>query len=207
MLWAKPIRELWSIPGYIDDGASWATVVQAVFAAMTIIDVFLVSAGAACLLYAWWPQNWLKATVAHPDTLSSEVPADKHRQPATVRKTDAESDLDVSSTSKPPHATATRPDSRWIAEAEALVMIRASSLVRLRLPLDTTTVGEMLTAQLQGRLVTSRMEVGRRADEIARHLLRKFKDERSWGVRGGTYDRRLLEEWIDEMAYSSGKTP
>ena len=86
----------------------------------------------------------------------------------------------------------------WIAEAEALAMIRASSLVRLRLPRETLIVGEVF-ARLGG--APSRTEVDRRADEIARHLLRKFKNGRSWGVRGGTYDRRLLEEWIDETAY------
>ena len=55
--WAKPIRELWSLPGYIDDGVSWAIILETVGAAMTLLDWILVAAGLACATYAFWPER------------------------------------------------------------------------------------------------------------------------------------------------------
>ena len=55
--WAKPIRELLSIPGYIDDSVSWAIILQAVGAVMSPVDWVLGLAGLACLVYAWWPER------------------------------------------------------------------------------------------------------------------------------------------------------
>ena len=118
----------------------------------------------------------------------------------------AEEQIRASTTTSAPPEVSSSPaqdDTKaWITEAEALAVVRAFSLVRLRLlrlPQETVTLVEVLL-RVKG-LVTSKTEAGRRADEIARHLLRKFKNERPWDVRGGTYDRRLLEEWIDQEAY------
>ena len=53
--WYKPILELLSIPGYIDDSVSWVIILQAIGAVMSPIDWVMGVAGLACLVYAWWP--------------------------------------------------------------------------------------------------------------------------------------------------------
>ena len=107
-------------------------------------------------------------------------------------------------TSAPPEAySSPAPDdtNTWITEAEALQMIRSSSLVRLRLPQETTTLAEVLLRA--ANFVLPPTGPMRRADEISRHLLKKFTSECSWGVRmrSGTYNSELLREWIDQEAY------
>ena len=75
----------------------------------------------------------------------------------------------------------------------------ASSLVRLRLPNDTMTVGEALLRH-QG-LITTQTGSSIRASEIARRLLKTYNDECSWGKRNGLYFKEYLEDWIGEKAY------
>ena len=88
---------------------------------------------------------------------------------------------------------------KWISENEALKLIRSSSLTRLRLPNDTMTVGEALLRNMS--VVTSPTGSEIRANEIARHLLKTFNEQCSWGKRNDKYYRQYLEEWINEEVY------
>ena len=95
-------------------------------------------------------------------------------------------------------------DSRWIDEDGALRLLMASSLVKLRLPNETMTVGEALFRR-QG-LTASPTGSSIRANEIARHLLKTYNDECSWGKRNGLYYKEYLEDWIGEKAYQDHAT-
>ena len=90
-------------------------------------------------------------------------------------------------------------DSRWINEDGAIRLLMASSLVKLRLPNETMTVGEALFRR-QG-LITSPTGSWIRANEIARHLLKTYNEECSWGKRNGMYYKEYLKGWIGEKAY------
>ena len=85
----------------------------------------------------------------------------------------------------------------WITEDEALWMVRSSSSVQSRLPAEPLAIDKVVRA-LAGSPMTLR---DRRANEISRHLLRKFKTDCPSGVRSGLYDRQRLEEWINQQAY------
>ena len=100
--------------------------------------------------------------------------------------------------STPTHPKPITPDQNaWITKAEALQMIRSSSLVQLRLPRETTFADNLWRLT---NFVPSPTGRRCRADEISRHLLRKF--ESAWGVlRNGTYNSESLREWIDQEAY------
>ena len=63
--WYKPILELLSIPGYIDDSVSWVIILQAIGAVMSPIDWVMGVAGLACLVYAWWPGRERKRKPVH----------------------------------------------------------------------------------------------------------------------------------------------
>ena len=93
----------------------------------------------------------------------------------------------------------TKAENGWMDEDGAMKLLVASSLVRLRLPNDTMTVGETLLRH-QG-LITSPTGSSIRANEIARHLLKTYNDECPWGKRNGLYYREYLEDWIGEKAY------
>ena len=93
----------------------------------------------------------------------------------------------------------TKSDNGWINEDEAIGLIMASSLVLLRLPNETVTLGEALLRR-QG-LITTPTGSSIRANEIARHLLKTYNDECSWGKRDGMYFKEYLEDWIGEKAY------
>ncbi len=91
------------------------------------------------------------------------------------------------------------PEVGWINEEEAIKFLVVSSLVRWRLPNETMTIGEAL---LRNRgLLTSPTVSSIRAKEIARHLLKTYNDECSWGKRNGLYYKEYLEDWIGEKAY------
>ena len=92
-----------------------------------------------------------------------------------------------------------QPDSRWINEDGATRLLMASSLVKLRLPNETMTVGEALLRH-QG-LSTSPTGSSIRASEITRHLLNTYNGECPWGKRNGMYYKEYLEDWIGEKAY------
>ena len=188
--WIKPSLHLLSIPGYIDDGQAWSTIWRSVGVAMTTLDWILLALGVPFFLHATgvytWPRRlWgqlsfdrLRGTVAYPDTPSSVVSAsaDKYRQPATVRKTDALNRQPIPSL---PEA------GRWVSKDAALQTLKSSSLVRLRLP----PFGGVHPAYL------------RLSDELCRHLIRNFEQEYPEGVRNGEYRLELLEWWIDATAY------
>ena len=93
----------------------------------------------------------------------------------------------------------TKAENGWMDENGAVKLLVASSLVRLRLPNDTMTIGETLLRH-QG-LITSPTGSSIRANEIARHLLKTYNDECPWGKRNGLYYREYLEDWIGEKAY------
>ena len=90
----------------------------------------------------------------------------------------------------------------WITEDEALWMVCSSSLVQSRLPAEPLAIDKVVRA-LAGSPMTLR---DRRANEISRHLLRKFKTDRPSGARSGLYDRQRLEEWINQQAYDDPPT-
>ena len=90
----------------------------------------------------------------------------------------------------------------WITEDEALWMVRSSSLVQSRLTEDPLAIDKVVRA-LVGSPMTMR---DRRANEISRHLLRKFETDCPSGVRSGLYDRQRLEEWINQQAYDDPPT-
>ena len=93
----------------------------------------------------------------------------------------------------------TKAENGWLDEDGAIKLLMASSLVRLRLPSDTMTIGEALLRSQ--RLVTSPTGSSIRANEIARHLLKTYNDECSWGKKNGMYYKEYLDEWIGEKAY------
>ena len=97
------------------------------------------------------------------------------------------------------HSAVARPAGKWIDESEAIQLITASSLVQLRLPNETMTIGEALLRS--GGIITSRTKSSIRAKEIARHLLKTYNDECAWGQRDGRYYKEDLENWINEKAY------
>ena len=49
--------ELWSIPGYIADGAFWRGIFGPIAETMTLLDGFLVMAGLGLTVYAVWPEK------------------------------------------------------------------------------------------------------------------------------------------------------
>ena len=55
--WLKPIRELWSIPGYIADGETWGFVFETIGNTMTLLDWTLVVGGLGFGLYAVFPRR------------------------------------------------------------------------------------------------------------------------------------------------------
>ena len=93
----------------------------------------------------------------------------------------------------------TKAENGWMDEDGAIKLLMASSLVRLRLPNETVTLGEALLRR-QG-LNAPKTGASIRASEIARHLLKTYNDECSWGKRNGLYYREYLEDWIGEKAY------
>ena len=93
----------------------------------------------------------------------------------------------------------TKAENGWVDEEGAIKLLMASSLVRLRLPNETMTLGEALLRR-QG-LIASPTGASIRANEIARHLLKTYNDECSWGQRNGLYYKEYLEDWIGEKAY------
>ena len=93
----------------------------------------------------------------------------------------------------------TKTENGWMDEDGAIKLLMASSLVRLRLPNETMTLGEALLRR-QG-LNASKTGASIRASEIARHLLKTYNDECSWGKRNGLYYKEYLEDWIGEKAY------
>ena len=110
-------------------------------------------------------------------------------------------------TSAPPEASSSpaKDDLKaWITKAEALQMIRSSSLVQLRLPRGMTLPENIWRMT---NLVPSPTGPRRRADEISRHLLRKFESQCRGGVRNGTYYSESLREWIDQEAYEENPPP
>ena len=84
----------------------------------------------------------------------------------------------------------------WIPEAQALQIIRASSLVRLRIPNDVT-VADTLARALGDTYKTPGEQ---RAGEVSRHLLREFGSEIPGAVRSDQYGKEPLEWWIDKEA-------
>ena len=74
-LWADPILHLLSIPGYIADGASWATVLQD----MTPLQIMLALAGTACAAYAFWPRR-AADSILTPDQLFELEKLDRERK-------------------------------------------------------------------------------------------------------------------------------
>ena len=84
----------------------------------------------------------------------------------------------------------------WISETQALQIIQASSLVRLRIPNDVT-VADTLARALGDTYKTPGEQ---RAGEVSRHLLREFGSEIPGAVRSGQYGKEPLEWWIDKEA-------
>ena len=61
------------------------------------------------------------------------------------------------------------------------------------------TIGEALLHIEDSSLPQQDLSI--RAKEIARHLLKTYNDECSWGKRNGLYYKEYLENWIGEKAY------
>ena len=93
----------------------------------------------------------------------------------------------------------TKVKNGWVDEEGAIKLLMASSLVRLRVPNEMMTLGEALLRR-QG-IIASPTGASIRANEIARHLLKTYNDECSWGKRNGLYYEEYLEDWIGEKAY------
>ena len=195
LFWFKPCSYVLSIPGYLDDGASWVTLFRLLYNRMTLLDWGLIGAGTVCAAMVFWPEKQRATRKAEPDT-EPGLPEPGLPEPPPITP---EPRTVTPSTPTPPQPITTPDPNMWITQAEALVVVRASSLVRLRLPQETMTLAEALLRMKN--FVSSPTGRGRRADEISRHLLRKFKRECAWGVRSGTYDSELLREWIDQEAY------
>ena len=87
----------------------------------------------------------------------------------------------------------------WISRSAALTIAGKSSLVSLRVPAETITVGETLVNALMGQnRPKTPGEVW--AEELQRKLIRDFEAQQPSGVREGKYGRELLDWWIDEQA-------
>ena len=84
----------------------------------------------------------------------------------------------------------------WISRADALATLGRSSLVRLRVPSDTTLLDVL--ARRMGD--TYRTPGETRADELQRKLLRDFEAQYPNCVRDDQYGKEPLEWWIDERA-------
>ena len=68
VLWFKPCLYVLSIPGYLDDGASWVTLFRLLYGRMTPLDWGLIGAGAVCAAMAFWPEKQRATSKAEPDT-------------------------------------------------------------------------------------------------------------------------------------------
>ena len=86
----------------------------------------------------------------------------------------------------------------WISDSEALVIVRKSSLVRLRLPKGTITGSEAVTRLLG--FPPSLTPGEQLADELARKHLRDFVNQCNKWTRNGRYGKETLEWWLDEAA-------
>ena len=155
---------------------------------------YVLAAGAVAIPLLYSPEIWgfisrQAKKIKDPDTELGPLPL----PPPIIPKPRT-----VTPSAPTPPQPITPDHNTWITEAEALHMIRSSSLVRLRLPWETTAAEHLLRIYLGAKTKTKADD---RADEISRHLLRKFEKECPQGVRGGMYDLRLLQEWIDQEAY------
>ena len=194
--WIKPSLHLLSIPGYITDGQAWPVIWRSLGVAMTRLDLILLAVGVPCFIYAFQMQTWprkLLAACRRDQSTAAEMPGLPEPPPVTLEPRTV-----TRSTPTPPQPI-TPDHNTWITEAEALAVVRASSSVQSRLPLETMTLAEKLSRA--ANFVPSPTGRRRRADEISRHLLRKFESECPWGVRNGTYNSEILREWIDQGAY------
>ena len=70
-MWIRSLRDLYSIPGYIDDGQEWSAIWQSIGITMTPLDWILLVAGGSCLAYAFevhtWPRR-LRSRLSHLST-------------------------------------------------------------------------------------------------------------------------------------------
>ena len=210
--WIKPALHLISIPGYIDDGQAWPVIWRSLGVTMTALDWGLIIVGVPCFLYGFQVQTWprrLQSSIRRyqPTEVARVRAPPKPTEPEMTDGDDrveppAEKQIRASTTtSAPPEASSSpaQDDTKaWITKAEALQMIRSSSLVQLRLPRETTFVQDLWRMTNFAPSPTGRRC---RADEISRHLLRKFESQCRGGVRNGTYYSESLREWIDQEAY------
>ena len=90
----------------------------------------------------------------------------------------------------------------WIARPEALAILGASSLVRLRVPVESFTVGEWMARWMakEAGLPVTKTPGETHAEELQRNLLRKFEAQHPRGVSNEKYGQDLLMWWIDEQA-------
>ena len=84
--------------------------------------------------------------------------------------------------------------STWIPEAQALQIIRSSSLVRLRIPNDVTVADTLARALGDTYKTPGEQRIG----EVSRHLLREFGSEIPGAFRSEQYGKEPLEWWIDK---------
>ena len=83
-----------------------------------------------------------------------------------------------------------------VTEAEALFMLRSSSLVRRRLKPETITVLDAIASKLGHYKTRTDVE----ADELSRHLLREFSGSLPQAVFDNQYGKEPLSWWIDKEA-------
>ena len=197
----RSLLHLYSIPGYIEDGQSWSSILDSLVAVMTWQDWIGPAIGFACFFYALsihtWPRKlknlFIRRTAPVP---SSRIPANVDFQVPRPASPPPETSPAILTPDDPIPAA---PDAkRWITKNGALQLIRSSSLVRLRLPKETVTGTEVIARALGFGSETPGEKL---AEELAHKLVRDFTTQYPAWVRDGQYCREHLEWCIEEESY------
>ncbi len=202
----RSLLHLYSVPGYIEDGRSWLSILGSVVAVMTWQDWIWNALGFTCFFYALsihtWPRKLKNLFIGLTATVpSSCIPANLDSQVHHPDPMPTETSSGMQTPDSPiPAAPYAK---KWITKTEALQLIRSSSLVRLRLPKEIVTVAEAIARSLGFGSETPGDAL---AKELANKLMREFSTRHPAWVREGKYKKEHLEWWIEEESYRQQPT-